>query len=161
MTHTHIQHLHWSTYQPSCTLVIYSQTSLGWLTRSEGIRLTPASPTLPYFSSSSSAAPPWASYLTPLPTIPGGENFVEWMAPDRGLRGRNVSLALEGSHPPEQWRTAQSLLINHCQGCPGPGPQQPLIPGPFLYSSLLHSPQRFTHCLLLDHILTDIKVPVL
>lgn len=75
-------------------------------------------------------APPWASFLPP--TIPG-ECSVEWMAPDRGLRGWNVSLALQGSHPPEHWRTAQSLLINHCQGCPGPGPNNHLVQPPFFY----------------------------
>lgn len=109
-------------YQPACTLVVYSQTSFGWLTRSEGIRLTPASSTLPYSSSFCCCCSTLGLLSHTPPHYPRGENLVEWMAPDRGRRGRNVSLALEGSHPPEQWRTAQSLLINHCQGCPGPGP---------------------------------------
>lgn len=56
-----------------------------------------------------------------------------------GLRGWNVSLALQGSHPPERWRTAQSLLINHCQGCPGPGPDDHLGPAPVSFS---RSPTR-------------------
>lgn len=63
------------------------------------------------------------------------------MAPDRGLRGWNVSLALQGSDPPEHWSTAQSLLINHCQGCPGPGPNTALSPAPFLLLSPTPTPQ--------------------
>lgn len=60
-----------------------------------------------------------------------------------GLRDWNVSLALQGSHPPERCRTAQSLLINHCQGCPGPGPDDHLDPPPFLLAAL---PRNLCKC---------------
>lgn len=63
-----------------------------------------------------------------------------------GLRDWNVSLALQGSHPPERCRTAQSLLINHCQGCPGPppDPRPPPKPAPrFLLAALPRVAARF------------------
>lgn len=88
--------------------------------------MTPASPSPP----PSSSCQLYRGPPSRPPTIPG-ECSAEWMAPDRGLRGWNVSLALQGSHPPEHWRTAQSLLINHCQGCPGPGPNNHLDAPPF------------------------------
>lgn len=117
-----VTYLHWSIHLTIMHTCYLFSNQLWWLTRSEGIRLTPAAPTLPYSSSSFSCCSTLGLLSHTPPHHPWGENSVEWMAPDRGLRGRNVSLALEGSNPPEQWRTAQSLLINHCQGCPGPGP---------------------------------------
>lgn len=97
-----------------------------------GCRLTPAPPT-PSLLLLLRPGPPFYS-----PHHPWGEYSVEWMAPDRGLRGWNVSLALQGSDPPEHWRTAQSLLINHCQGCPGPGPNNHEVQPPF-FCSLSHT----------------------
>lgn len=103
-----------------------------WPTDQVRVRmLTPCS------SSCSTLGPP---YHSP-PPCPWGEYSVGWMAPDRGLRGWNVSLALQGSDPPEHWSTAQSLLINHCRGCPGPGPNTALSPAPFLSLFLTLSPR--------------------
>ena len=120
--------------------LLCSQLSAGRLTRSEGVGWPLLLQRLP-----PSPAPPWAPLLLSSP-YPWGEYSVGWMAPDRGLRGWNFSLALQGSDPPEHWSTAQSLLINHCQGCPGPGPYTTASPAPFLLLSLplvppIHTPK--------------------
>lgn len=109
-----------------------------------GCKVDPCS-TNPFLSSSSSCS------ALGLPPSLGREHSAEWIAPDRRLRGWNVSLALQGSDPPEHWRTAQSLLINHCQDCPGPGPNNHGVQ-PLFFLSLSHTQNSYI-CLLSHHIL--------
>lgn len=123
-------------YPYRLTLAIWSQTSLGKLTRSAVVGWPLLHQTLP---SSSCCCCSTLSLLSNPPLYhPWGEYSVEWMAPDRGLKGWNVSLALQGSDPPEHWGTAQSLLINHCQACPGPGPNNSTVQPLFLALYPIH-----------------------